>query len=311
MVRDTPGSSAFDHLAILRLRGLGRFFDIPFLGVWLVFWAIAESFALVMFAGLLVSFVYAVLGLPAPAFAPKAPDFPFGAFVLTFLFVWLALWTLGGYAALTQFSRSLLGEDRIALTPDGLEITRRVGPFGRSTVIPREVLRGVRLRAHDRAVVLDTSTGVRDVTRFGTPAEREQVRVWLRQRLPWPDPLHAARVDAETAPPGWVVQMEGADALLTQTSRRIWGRPEWIVRGDRLMFRRRVVGAWTTSERAFEQAVLELTSHTDSDGDAHFALHVRTPTAKKKIAATFYDGYEVERLAGWIAARTRFRIDGL
>jgi hypothetical protein len=308
MARDTPGPADFDQLAILRPRGLGRFLEIPFLGVWLSFWVVGEGFALVMFGGLLVSFVCGLLGLPRPAFAPKAPDHAFGLFVLLFLLVWLTLWTVGGIAALTHVSRSLMGEDRFAVIPEGLEITRRVGPFGKQTIVPRDVLRGVRMRTRDQAVVLDTATGVRPVTRFGTQAEREQLRTWLRKRLPWPDPAHAARIDADHAPPGWVVHMEGSDALLTRTIARIWGRPEWLVRGDRLMFRRRVVGAWVTRERAFDQARLELSSSTDSDGDEQYALHVQSPTARKRIASAMNEGYDLVRLAEWIAARTRFRI---
>ena len=125
----------------LRPIGIGRYLGAVFLTVWLCGWALGELFAL----GLLILLVRSVMGSVAgwswPV--PGGDWFTGGAAGLMFLVVlmWLALWTFGGVAALTELLRSLAGEDRVAVASAGLELERRAGPFRRLRNVERATIR--------------------------------------------------------------------------------------------------------------------------------------------------------------------------
>jgi hypothetical protein len=211
MFRDPPDLPAFDHITTLRPTGAGRFFEAAFLLVWLVFWIVGETGAIVLGFALIASLLARAAGVPMPSFLPAVSLTPHATWLgLLAVFVWLLFWTVGGVAAISQLFRGLFGADVLRLTTEGdVEITRRTGPFARRRTITGATLRDVRIRPHDKMLVLDTTTGERDVTRFGRPADRERLCLWLRRRITWPEPSHAARLDAAIAPPGWTLEGEG------------------------------------------------------------------------------------------------------
>ena len=211
-----PGASDTNAWS-LRPVGWGRYIDVVFLGVWILGWAVGEVVGLALFGGLLAVQVAGVFGT-ALSFAPRlAPDGS-APFFLLGLLVWLTLWTVGGVGALTHFLRSLAGQDRVAVSSTGLEIERRAGPFRRQRTIPHSALRRIRLR--EAMLVADTAGGTVDVTNFGTRGDREALLAWLRERLMLPDEPEVRRLDAETVPPGWEVEVHGMETRLTRPTRR-------------------------------------------------------------------------------------------
>jgi len=140
------------------------------------------------------------------------------AFIVLFLAVWLTFWTIGGVAAMTHLVRSLWGEDSIALTPDGFELVRRAGPFRRRDAFDRTAVRRIRLRPHDKAVVMEGDKGMRVLSTFGSPLERQEVADWLIRSLSLPD--EAALAAAATPPATWDVADNGSDVRLCKVQSR-------------------------------------------------------------------------------------------
>jgi len=101
--------------------------------------------------------------------------------------------------------------------------------------------------------------------------------------------------------PGLVLTLLFALAAALST----WGRREWIVRQGEMTFRRSFV--FWTSERAFRNARLDLTHHTDSDDDNHFTLVVVDGEARRTVHSQMNDSKEVVDLGHWLTARTGFR----
>jgi hypothetical protein len=216
--------------ASLKPGGIARYFAAVFLSVWLAGWLLGEVFA----AGFLILLVRSVVGSVAGGSwpIPGGEWIAGGAagFVFLFLLIWLALWTVGGVAAITELLRSLAGEDLLLVQSPGLELARRAGPFRRVRTFERARIRRVRLRHHDKAVVMDTPSGTELVTKFGTADDRRAVVEWLRSRLSLPE--HETRVDPTAAPPGWTIITEGGTAHLTRTdprTRRIGSLIMWAI----------------------------------------------------------------------------------
>ena len=90
-------------------------------------------------------------------------------FVFLFLTIWLTLWTIGGIAAVTELLRSLAGEDLVSVESPGVVLARRAGPFRRVRTFERSQIRRIRLRHHDKAVVLDTAS-ITTITTHSTPS---------------------------------------------------------------------------------------------------------------------------------------------
>ena len=61
-------------------------------------------------------------------------------------------------------------------------------------------------------------------------------------------------------------------------------------------------------ERRFRNAHLQMTSHTDSDGDTRYKLLVRDDEKKRTIASSIFDDTEVVDCARWMEAATGFRL---
>jgi hypothetical protein len=159
----------------LKPTGWGRFFfDLPFLAVWLAFWLVFEVAVIALLGGILAGVIARIFGIELSFASRLAPDGS-APFFLLFLLVWLTLWTVGGIAAGTHFLRSLAGRDVVGVTPAGLEIEWRAGPFRRRRTIAHHDIRRVRMNLKGDGVVVDTANGTVDITNFrprGRPRPR-------------------------------------------------------------------------------------------------------------------------------------------
>jgi hypothetical protein len=231
MVAQAPFDMS-SNAATLRPRGIFRYFEAAFLGVWLTGWLIGETLAIGALASLLLSFSGFFSDSRWMEFGRSAAQAG-AAFVLVFLTVWLACWTVGGVLAWRKLLRDLSGADCIRLAAPGLELTRRAGPFARTLQFDRAHMRRIRIRSHDKALVVDTIAGTQVLTDLGTASERESLCAWLRHRLSM-DGAPAASLDASTAPPGWRLERHESGALrLTRPTggRTIVGVIMWLMTG--------------------------------------------------------------------------------
>ena len=200
--------------------------------VWLAGWAIGEVVALGFLIMLFRSAVGSAAGMSWPI--PGGEWIAGGAagFVFLFLIVWIALWTFGGLAAISHLLRSLAGEDRISVQAARVELVRRAGPFRRVRTFDRSRIRRVRMRRHDKAVVMDTTSGTELISKYGTPDERQTMTEWLRRLLSLPD--DGTRVDTTAAPPGWQMSVESGTTRLTRSdpqTRRTAALLAWVIAG--------------------------------------------------------------------------------
>jgi hypothetical protein len=227
--------------------------------------------------------------------------------VVLFLLVWVTFWTIGGYAAMTHFLRSLAGKDRLRLLPTGLELTRGAGPFRRTRVIDRGDIHRLRVRHHDKSLVADTGSGTVVLTELGTMPERETICQWLRGGLRLPSD-RTVPIDTSKAPPGWQIETgeDGGTRLRRKSARLPWLRSEWMVRRGLVTHRRRI-GPWI-GERTYDHAQLAIEHSTDSDGDDLYRLILRTPRGYRAIQSAINDEAELVDFARWLAARTGFEL---
>jgi len=342
----------------LRATGFGRYVEAAFLGVWLVFWAAGEAFALAVVGSMLAALFGFLrdseLTRLGRSVLDRAPGFEIG-FIAMFLFlmVWLTVWTFGGLAALYSCLRALAGSDRLTVSGGLLELTWRAGPVHRTRHFDRTRTRRIRIRSHDKAVVADMVSGTITLTNLGTVAERASVCDWLGHRLGL-DAARSPTFDPLSAPPGWRttrgdsgaihlsrptagrftvaaimavltavalyawyvdIQRNGphslwpgvAIALLALAAAWVaWSREEWVVRQQQLEYRLRF--GPLSKARTFQQARLEMTSHTDSDGDTRYKLLVRDDEKKRTITSSLFDDTEVVDCARWMEAATGFRL---
>jgi hypothetical protein len=229
MMTTDRGPSGLETIS-LRPIGWGRYIEVVFLGVWLAGWLAGEVVVLIVFGGMVAGMIAAAFGITLSFASRLAPDGSAPFFVL-FMIFWLTMWTIGGIAAGTQFLRALAGRDSISVSPAGLELEWRAGPFRRRRTLAHGTIRRVRLGLKGEPVIADTATGRIDITTLGTPVERRALHDWLHNQLVLPDEAEARRLDAEVPPPGWEVEVEGMETRLfwpTRRNRRIqavilWG----------------------------------------------------------------------------------------
>lgn len=220
----------------LKPTGWGRFFDIPFLAVWLTFWIVFEVAVIVLLGGILAGVIGRVFGIELSFASRLAPDGS-APFFLLFLLVWLTMWTFGGIAAGTHFLRLLAGRDTVSVSSAGLAIDWRAGPFRRRRTIAHHDIRRVRMNLQGDGVVVDTAKGTVDITKFGAREDRAAILDWLKTRLVLPDEAQARRLDAEHVPSEWDVEEKGMETHLFRPTRRIrrnvalvlWGIAAMIV----------------------------------------------------------------------------------
>lgn len=200
-VMDVPSSSsspagAGTEVARFRPRGAARFVGAGFLFVWLCGWFVGEVAAVGIFCAGVIA---VVTGRPIGSDgAPSAVAlFAIGCFMV----LWIAMWTFGGVSAMRELLRLTWFEQVFSIEPEGVVVLEKTGPFRRRIVIERE--RVVRFVLHDREGPLCAQTGGKriELTRLGTPAERDALRRTLMDRFGLAD---AAPVVVEPClPPGW------------------------------------------------------------------------------------------------------------
>ena len=302
-----PVAVILDSTATLRATGVGRYVTAAFLGLWLVGWAIGEVVAVGLIVAIIVVPILRRREVDLPAFFESWSSAGVPLAIFLFLLLWTTFWTIGGYAALTAFLRSLAGKDRVRLVPAGFELMRCAGPFRRTRVIDRADIRRIRMRLHDNALVADTTLGTLLLTDLGTAPERETICRWLRGGLQLP-PEGEAPIDIDKAPPGWRMQTaEDGSVLLRRKSAWLpWLRGEWLVRRGFLKYRRQV-GPWA-SEYSYDHAQFAIESSTDSDGDDLYRLILRSARGERTIQSAINDDGEIVQCARWLAARTGFEL---
>lgn len=182
-------------------------------------WIVGEVVALAVLGGLLAGIVAAVFGIGLP-FASRLAADGSASFFLLFILIWLTLWTVAGVAAFRHFLRALAGQDVVTVSPAGLDVVWRAGPFRRRRSIPHGDIRRVRVQLNGARLVADTAGGTIDITDLGTRDERFALLDWLRHRLVLPDEAQARRLEAETVPRGWDVERHGTETRLTRPTRR-------------------------------------------------------------------------------------------
>jgi hypothetical protein len=202
----------------LKPAGWSRYIEVAFLGIWLTGWLVGEVVMTIVFGGMLAGTIAAAFGITLSFASRLTPDGS-APFLVLFMVVWLTIWTIGGIAAGTQFLRMLAGRDVVSVSPDGLEIEWRLGPFRRRRTIAHGAIKRLRLGPRNSPVVADTKSGTVEITDLGTLDERTALIAWLQQRLALPGEAEAKRLDAEAPPPEWEVEVDGMETRLSRPLR--------------------------------------------------------------------------------------------
>jgi hypothetical protein len=169
-VEETPEGTR----VTLRPLGIGRWFGVAFLAVWLVGWAAGEVFAISILVGL--------AGAPLGWVGWKnAPTGLAALGVAGFLLVWSVLWTFGGVTAFFTLLRTAWGADVLTFGGDGWTLRQGIGRWGRCRRFrPGEVER-LELRRRDRALVAEAGARTIVLSTYGTEADRRWLLDALRQ----------------------------------------------------------------------------------------------------------------------------------
>ena len=202
-------------MVTLRATGVGRYFTAGFLGLWLCGWLAGECLGLWFLGNSLVALMSGdALGSGPIHIAPGAA-LAIGGFLL----LWLAVWTLGGIAAMMEFFRLLCGVDQISAEGGGLTLVQRHGPFRRKREFPRDAVRRFVITGRG-ALAVETQTGTVELSRLGTSEERRAAVATLRSELGLAEPSPDAAPGA--LPKGWaeVITPEGERAVVPDPSIR-------------------------------------------------------------------------------------------
>jgi hypothetical protein len=202
---------------VLRPSGWLRYFGVAFLTVWLCGWLVGEVLALGL---LLLCFGQAFVPEALSGWVPARLTPPDGIPLIFALFiaVWLMLWTLGGFAAIGQWLRTLGGFDRIAVDAGDLSWSSGFGPFTWSRRRwSRDSVRAIRLGGRGDPLLVDTDRGPATLSTLGTLQERRALRDRLRAAFGLASAEVAAARDAAHVPTGWVWQpdLAGGPALMS------------------------------------------------------------------------------------------------
>jgi hypothetical protein len=164
---------------VFRPRGAGRFVQAAFLSIWLVAWAVGEAFALF----LLGHGIWA-LWTGSPAMGHAEPlGWGVALAVGSFLVVWLSLWTLGGVMAMEEWLRLVWARHRLRVSPDGLELTRQLGPWITTRRLLRGDIRRIYVTPYRAVLTAETASGVVELTDLGRPEELQAAEGFLRAAL--------------------------------------------------------------------------------------------------------------------------------
>ena len=199
----------------LRTRDGGRFISAAFLAAWLCFWAVGEAFALWF---LVVGAIALVTGKPPE---PGREPLDVGPAVMTgvFLLFWLAIWTIGGIAAIAELFRLMWGEDRMLVSSGRLHVEWRRGPFRSSRRFDRDVIRRVSLQGRGGHIALQTTREGIALSALGSRSERSEGAAALRTELGLPEPSSTL---APALPAAWeqIITPEGERALVSNLATR-------------------------------------------------------------------------------------------
>jgi len=207
-------------MVILRPQGFFRFIPAAFLGLWLCGWAAGEGVALWLLGNGLVCLMS---GMPIGSGSARLGSGPTLA-VGGFLILWLAVWTIAGIAAMTEFFRLVWGEDRIQAEGGGLSVAHLRGPFRSRREFPRDTLRRFVVTGRG-ALTIETTGGTVELSRLGTGEEREAAASALRAELGLSDPDPTSMPVA--LPKGWeeIITPEGERAVVPdRATRRVQAR---------------------------------------------------------------------------------------
>ena len=204
--------SVAEQTLVFVSRGIGRWFDTLFMGVWLLFWAVFEFGAL----AILITGALSQLGMLETAQAVNENSIsPWVA--VPFLVFWLTFWTLAGVAAWHHFMRRLAGKDELILRAGEIVVQSHGGFKGKRRVIPAADLLAVMCEPRGDTLVLKTKSARLEVTTLGTAEERraaaEVVRNRYRETLESPQPASGA------LPPGWEETWDAGARVIQPVSR--------------------------------------------------------------------------------------------
>lgn len=208
------------YLVRLKPHGVGRWFTVAFLTVWLCGWAAGEAFALWFLgkgaAGLISGEPLQNGGSPMPL--------AFALAVGAFLLFWVTFWTIGGIAAWSEWLRLAWGEDRVLASGSGLRVTHARGPFRSSKEYTRDVIRGILLTPRHQALAIETARERIELSGLGTNLERMEALTALRSELAIGEDaaMSAPGETSATLPKGWeeTITPEGERALVPDSRNR-------------------------------------------------------------------------------------------
>lgn len=155
----------------LRSVGRGRFGGAAFLTLWLLFWIVGESMALLFLARGAWSLVTG-----APLFSNGQPATLAASLVGgSFLLLWTSLWTFGGIFAGREWLRLLFGRDRLVARPGGLDIVNSHGLFRtRRNLTSDQLIRFYVPRSSPKLMV-ETREGGVTLSRFDRPDQLAEI----------------------------------------------------------------------------------------------------------------------------------------
>jgi hypothetical protein len=206
----------------LKAYGPMRFFAAGFLLFWLCGWLAGECFALWFLGNGLVAIISGTPFLSGKSPVQVGPAIAVGAFLL----LWLALWTVGGIAAISEFLRLVAGEDRLSAEGGSLTVMHRRGPFVRRREFPRDTLQRLYLTATRCALAVDSSGATIELSRLGSLEERSSAAKTLRSELGLSDVDSSPNLGS-ALPKGWeeIITPEGERAVVpSQATRRVQAR---------------------------------------------------------------------------------------
>jgi len=194
------GEKTFDGLELsLSPQGRGRLAPAFFLLIWLCFWAVGELMVLaILFSGLIGLLTGGtILGQEIPS------EIGLILFAGGFLFIWLILWTIGGWAAFHELFRLLWAEDRIVVQPYGFLMIRKRGPFKKTETFIGTSIKAVYIHPTRAMLMAQVGADLIEISGLGTPEERLKIAALLRDKFNLPE--SGGPVESADAPPsGWV-----------------------------------------------------------------------------------------------------------
>lgn len=307
---------------VLSARGRARHVESVFLLVWLAGWAAGE---LAVGAVLLFALAHTLFPAWTAQHWPPATVKPatFGVAVVLFLVLWLALWTIGGLAAIGALLRNFGGRDEVWLDGDALIHRWIAGPLRRSKRLPRARIHALELGP--ARLDVHHSGGVHTLTTLGTADERAALmarlstalptqRAWLP--VPWRGDRRGDAVVLER--PATVARamagfLYGATALcvvaelsgpaliavMLATAFATWQRqwrfdPHDVTRETRLLGLRFV--------RCYRAVSINTSQHRDSDGDEWNSVTLTGADGAVTLYTGVRSAVEMEALAAWLNA---------